>query len=144
MEGEARMTMSESKHFQRSELECHCGCGECEMSEHFMAALEKLRTLADMPMVLSCAYRCSKHNAEARGVSKSSHLGGRAADLKIPGLSLQEMYDLAEQVPEFNLGGIGVYDDGFVHVDVRVNRARWARVGNLYTSIKGSELLARW
>ena len=69
--------------------------------------------------------------------------GGRH---RLPGLSLQCMYELALQVPQFAQAGIGVYDGGFLHVDVREHRARWARVSGRYVGIaalvREPELLA--
>jgi hypothetical protein len=59
-----------------------------------------------------------------------------AADVKIPGLSLQQMYELALEVPEFAEGGIGVYDGGFLHLDVRPHSARWARVRGQYVGVQ--------
>jgi uncharacterized protein YcbK (DUF882 family) len=69
------------------------------------------------------------------GVTDSEHTRGVAADVEIPGLTLQQMYELALQVPAFLEGGIGVYDGGFLHVDVRVHASRWARVRGQYLSI---------
>jgi len=62
------------------------------------------------------------------GVPNSEHTRGLAADIHIPGLNLQDMYDLASEVPQFAQGGIGASDTDFLHVDVRDHRARWARV----------------
>jgi len=45
------------------------------------------------------------------------------------------MYELAESVPAFAQGGIGVYDRGFLHVDVRDHRARWSQVAGRYVEI---------
>jgi hypothetical protein len=53
----------------------------------------------------------------------------------LPGLSLQRMYELALEVPQFAEGGIGVYDENFLHVDVRDRQARWARVSGEYVGI---------
>ncbi len=50
-----------------------------------------------------------------------------AADIAIPDLTLQQMYELALQVPAFRQGGVGAYDGGFLHVDVRSHAARWVR-----------------
>jgi hypothetical protein len=50
-------------------------------------------------------------------------------------MSLQQMYDLASDVPQFAQGGIGVYDTNFLHVDVRDHRARWARVRGKYVGV---------
>jgi hypothetical protein len=59
-----------------------------------------------------------------------------AADIAIPDLTLQQMYELALQVPSFLGGGIGAYDGGFLHVDVRRHTARWARVRGQYVGIQ--------
>lgn len=75
-----------------------------------VAALEKLRALGPEPITIDDAYRCPENNTEAGGVSDSQHLLGKAADIVIHGLTLQQMYDRAVQVPEFLNGGIGVYD----------------------------------
>jgi hypothetical protein len=46
------------------------------------------------------------------------------------------MYELALQVPTFAKGGIGVYDGGFLHLDIRPHAARWARVRGQYVGIQ--------
>lgn len=132
-----------SDHFTRSQLMCPC-CGECDLDDRLLPALERLRKLAKAEIEIVCAYRCDKSNAEARGVSKMAHMQGRAADIRIAGKSLQEMYDLAERVHDFAEGGIGVHDDGTMHVDARVFKARWGRVKGVYLGIESSQLLGRW
>ena len=42
----------------------------------------------------------------------------------------------AEFGPEFAEGGIGAYDGGFIHVDVRGYRSRWARIRGQYVGIQ--------
>jgi zinc D-Ala-D-Ala carboxypeptidase len=124
-----------SSHFSRAELACHC-CGELKLEPRLIDALEKLRSLAGKAIVVHDGYRCPAHNQEVGGVSDSEHTLGMAADVEIPGLSLRQMYDLALQVPEFAQGGIGAYDGGFLHVDVRQHMARWARVRGQYVGIQ--------
>ncbi len=124
-----------SEHFSKVELACHC-CGQLRIDQGLVDALEELRGLAGKPVVVHDAYRCATHNQEVGGVSDSEHTRGMAADVEIPGLSLQEMYELALQVPAFRGGGVGVYDGGFLHVDVRAHAARWARVRGQYVGIQ--------
>jgi uncharacterized protein YcbK (DUF882 family) len=132
-----------SEHFSTSELRCpHCGA--CVLDPRLVPALELLRTAAGGPVIVDSGYRCSIYNSEVGGVSKSQHMMGEAADVKIPGKTLQEMYDLAETVPAFRMGGIGVYDGDFIHVDVREEKTRWARVDGHYMSIGASGLLKTW
>lgn len=97
-------------------------------------------------ILLHAGYRCARHNREVGGAPHSEHLEGLAADVSVPGLSLQKMYELALEVPQFAERGIGVYAGDFVHVDVRDGRARWARVAGRYVGIadlvKEAQLLA--
>ncbi|MFO0684564.1 MAG: DUF882 domain-containing protein [Sandaracinus sp.] len=55
--------------------------------------------------------------------SGSRHRFGRALDLRIEGVSIEEIRTLLDDEP---YAGIGVYPtSGFVHVDVRAERVRW-------------------
>jgi len=123
-----------SPHFSKAELACR-HCGELIVEKRLLDALEELRKLAGNPVVVHNGYRCPTHNQEVGGVTDSEHLRGMAADVDIPGLSLQQMYELALQVPAFVEGGIGVYDGGFLHLDVRMTCSRWARVRKQYVGI---------
>ncbi len=135
-----------SAHFSRTEFECRC-CGRLQLDSRLLVGLERLRELAGMPVTIHAGYRCERHNREVGGVPHSEHVRGLAADVAVPGLSLQRMYELALAVREFAEGGIGVYDGGFLHVDVRERSARWARVGGKYVGIghlvRDPELLAQ-
>jgi Peptidase M15 len=124
-----------SPHFSKAEFACHC-CGQLKLDPRLIEALEKLRGLAGKPIVVHDGYRCPTHNQEVGGVTNSEHTQGMASDVEIPGLSLQQMFELALQVPEFAQGGVGVYDGGFLHVDVRQHLARWARVRGQYVGIQ--------
>ena len=124
-----------SQHFSRKEFECRC-CGRLELDAYLVEGLEALRTLAGVPVVINAGNGCPHHNQEGGGVPNSEHTRGLAADIRLPGFSLQQMYELATQVPQFADGGIGVYDGDFLHLDVRGHRARWARVRGSYVGIE--------
>lgn len=121
-----------SPHFHRMELACHCGCNEALIEPQLIRALEALRDYVASPVVILDAYRCPRHNLEVGGVPNSQHVKGRAADLVIPScLSVLGMLSKAEAIPDFNMGGIGLYtgeDDTTprLHCDVRLDGpARW-------------------
>jgi uncharacterized protein YcbK (DUF882 family) len=119
-----------SIYFSEHELACkHCGKFGC--TDELKAALDDLRKTVRLPVLVHDAYRCDEHNAAVSLVNKSQHPAGTAADISIPGLTLQEMFDAAKRIPAFYYGGIGVYDKNFIHVDVRKDAkpARWAFVG---------------
>lgn len=125
-----------SPHFNRSELACK-HCGECILDPALLPALELLRAQGDEVIIVHDAYRCRVHNAAVGGVLKSEHPEGMAADVGIPGLTLQEMYDRAKRVPAFANGGIGVYDcmPPMIHVDTRPRQARWSRIKGAYKGV---------
>jgi uncharacterized protein YcbK (DUF882 family) len=135
-----------SAHFSRKELSCRC-CGRLKIDSKLLEGLEALRALAGASVIVHAGYRCPRHNREVGGVPQSEHLQGLAADISVPGLSLQRMYELALEIPQFAGGGIGVYDGNFLHVDVRDRRARWARVSGRYVGlaelVREPELLAK-
>ena len=123
-----------SAHFSRSELQCRC-CGRLQVDWRLLDGLEKLRELAGVAIRVHAGYRCPEHNQKVGGVPHSEHMQGMAADISLPSISLQRAYELALEVPQFAEGGIGVYDGGFLHVDVRERCARWARVDGRYVGI---------
>lgn len=124
-----------SPHFSKTEFACRC-CGDLRLEKRLIDGLEALRRLAGKPIVVHDGYRCPEHNQDVGGVTDSEHTRGMAADVEIRGLTLQQMYELALQVPGFADGGIGVYDGGFLHVDVRPHSSRWARVRGQYVGIQ--------
>ena len=115
-----------SKYFATAEMVCSC-CGRLPdngMDPRLIEVLDSIRESVNVPLVLSCAYRCPEHNAEVGGVPNSQHVQGCAADILVPdGMTVDEMADIAEQC---GADGIGrYYDQGFVHVDTRGETARW-------------------
>ena len=125
-------------HFYPHEVQCPC-CGLVKINPILLDSLERLRELAgNRPIPVTSGYRCPKRNQEVGGGGKSQHLLGNAADIRIVGLGVRAMFGLAEQIPAFAKGGIGVYpDESFIHVDVRPNGpARWAGVGGGQTKIE--------
>ena len=114
--------------FSRRELSCKCGCttpvGVALNLEKLAKALEELRTLANSPLTITSGYRCPRHNSRIGGAKGSQHMHGIAADISSKRLTPKELAELAEKVPAFANGGIGVYSR-WIHVDIREGRARW-------------------
>lgn len=125
-----------SRNFSTHEFNCRC-CGRAEINPRLVDALQELRDLAAAAVRITSGYRCPEHNRAVGGAKRSQHLLGNAADIVIDGRSVAETYELAEQVPAFRNGGIGVYpEQGFVHVDVRDGRARWGRLDGRYVALE--------
>lgn len=107
------------KYFNLCEFECHhCGqLPEAGMNPVLLAKLDVLRERLGRPVIVTSGYRCPVHNANVGGVRNSQHVAGTAADIYCPGVSVDELADMATEI---GFDGIGrYYGQGFVHVDCR-------------------------
>ena len=117
-----------SENFRISEFLCH-GSGCCasgQVDEKLVEILQNIRTHFGKPVHISSAYRCSTWNKAVGGVTKSYHLYGQAADIKVEDTAPAEVAKYAESI---GVLGIGLYEtnaDGhFVHVDTRTTKSFW-------------------
>lgn len=115
--------MVQSKHFNSTETACPC-CGFNDIRAELLCALEELRELVDGPVFMHSGCRCVSHNKNVGGGKKSRHLDGMAADILAPGYTPEELAALAEEIPRFRDGGIGIYKT-HIHVDIAERTARW-------------------
>lgn len=124
-----------SQNFSRAEFMCKCGCHAVKVDTRLVTALQQLRDALNKPITINSAYRCPRHNAAVGGVANSEHPQGEAADIKVVGMTVRQLYAAAEKIPAFMNGGIGVYPEGdFIHVDVRRGKARWGQLHGKYVS----------
>lgn len=113
-----------SPHFSRAEFACHCGCGFTVPNMALVELLEKLRAHVGKPIKIMSGCRCRHHNRVVGGAKQSQHTLGNAADIKIEGMTPDEVAHRAALLLNPG-GGIGVYPS-FTHVDVRAGgAARW-------------------
>lgn len=114
-----------TENFDDWEFQCH-HCGDVTVDPKLVEALQKLREFAREPVRIISGFRCPTHNTNCGGAKKSQHMLGTAADITIKGLTVYETLEMVRQIPEFDQGGIGLYERyGFVHCDVRDGPARW-------------------
>ena len=93
--------------------------------------LQRLRERLGRPVRIYSGYRTPDTNT---GSKRSQHLLGKAADIKVPGMSPEEVHAVILEMSNegtMEAGGLGLYPDGvgrrigFVHYDVRGRNARW-------------------
>ena len=117
-----------TKDFSRREFRCKCGRKDCDaapLDMRLVYALQELRDLIGLPLIVTSGCRCRWYNSRLPDASYNSrHLSGIAADIVCADLTPVELRHFAQAVPAFDKGGIGIYDWG-IHVDVRGRRARW-------------------
>jgi len=93
--------------------------------------IESIRSAAwDKPIIIVSGYRSPAYNAKIGGARSSQHMAGRAADIKIKGMTADTVHALVltlyQEGKLLHLGGLGAYPT-FTHVDVRDGGrlARW-------------------
>ena len=114
--------MKDTRHFKAREMACK-HCGGVKADQHLAAVLELLRNKFHKPVIITSGYRCHEHNANVGGAPKSKHLDGTAADVVVRGVSPITVFEFLDDTFP-NCYGIGLYD-GWVHIDVRSDKARW-------------------
>jgi uncharacterized protein YcbK (DUF882 family) len=111
-------------------LRCRITGSEINIDPRLVTVLVQLHSLYNRPIQLVSGHRTPL----TIGTKKTSqHTLGRAADIRIPGVSIEELRRVAIK---FGARGVGLYPEkGFVHVDVRQqNRYYWQ-----YTAAQGEQ-----
>ena len=123
--------MKLTAHFSKDEFDCTDGSEmPFEVLNNVIEVannLEVLRAHFNAPITINSAYRSPVYNRSVGGAVNSQHLGGKAADVVIEGVTPNEVADAIEFLIEVGLmkeGGLGRYDT-FTHYDIRGTKARW-------------------
>ncbi len=111
------------EHFKVREFACADGSDMILISLELAEVLDNMRRHFNAPIIINSAYRTASHNKKVGGAKRSQHLYGNAADIVVKGVSPAKVAAYAETLLQ-EKGGIGEYR-GFVHIDVRKEKARW-------------------
>lgn len=103
-----------SKNFTLSEFACNDGSKEITVNYELIELLQQLRDILGKPVKVTSGYRTVTYNKKCGGIATSHHLTGKAADLKVSGVTPLEVAKAADKM---GFMGIGVYPT-FTHVDV--------------------------
>ena len=116
--------------FKVRELRCRDGTDTVMVDEVLTVVLQCIREHFGKPVTITSGYRTAAHNAAVGGAKSSQHLLGRAADIRVEDVSVEDVAAYTESLmPDW--GGIGRYPikagrtTGWVHVDTRADKARW-------------------
>lgn len=112
-----------STNFRVKEFACTDGSDPIFIDSDLVNILQKIRTHFGKSVTITSAYRTPGKNKAVGGKAYSQHLYGKAADIKVNGVSPKKVAAYAETLLK-NKGGIGTYST-FVHIDVRSTKARW-------------------
>ena len=96
------------------------------IDDELVVLLQCIRERFGKPVHITSGYRTAAHNRAVGGAVYSQHQYGRAADIRVSGVPVEQLAAYAETLLP-GTGGIGRYPaKGFVHVDVRKAKSRWA------------------
>ena len=116
--------------FKVRELRCRDGTDTVMVDEALTVVLQCIREHFGKPVTITSGYRTPAHNAAVGGAKSSQHLLGRAADIRVAGVSVEDVAAYTESLmPDW--GGVGRYPvkagraTVWVHVDTRAEKARW-------------------
>ena len=125
-DGETRLAPD----FKVRELRCRDGTDTVMADEVLTVVLQCIREHFGKAVTITSGYRTPAHNAAVGGAKSRQHLLGRAADIRVQGVSVEDVAAYAERLmPDW--GGIGRYPvkagraAGWVHVDTRAEKTRW-------------------
>lgn len=112
-----------SANFRVREFACSDGSDPIFIDSELVTVLQKIRTHFGKAVTITSAYRTPTHNKAVGGTTYSQHLYGKAADIKVNGVSSKKVAEHAEKILQ-GKGGVGIYDT-FTHIDVRTTKSRW-------------------
>ena len=120
-----------TKNFDITEFSCNDGTPvPSEYLPNVKKLAEQLQILRDElnePIHINSAYRHKEYNKKIGGEKNSQHLLAKAADITVKSKTPKQLSELIEKMisdGKLKFGGMGVYP-GFVHVDIRTQKARW-------------------
>lgn len=121
-----------SPNFTVYEFRCRDGSDAIMIDQTLVVLLQAIREHFGKPITITSGYRTAAHNTAVGGAKSSQHLLGRAADIQVAGVSVEDVASYAEALmPDW--GGVGRYPikpgraRGWVHVDTRPNKSRWTQ-----------------
>lgn len=123
--------MKLTENFDSKEFDCRDGSKmPPEVLENIKLVAGQLQILRDHlgeSIHVNSGYRSVAYNKRIGGVKNSQHVIGKAADITVKNKTPRQLAAIIEKLitaGTLRFGGIGVYP-GFVHVDIRKNKARW-------------------
>lgn len=124
--------MNLTTNFSLSEFNKHNFTVTTDVLRNLIELAKNLQVLRDevkKPIKITSGYRSPEHNAKIGGAKASQHITGKAADIKIEGMTPKQVAAVIEKLiaaGKITEGGIGIYKT-WIHYDIRGTKARWTK-----------------
>jgi len=123
--------MKLTENFTREEFDCRDGTKvPAELMANITKLAGQLQILRDNlgeSIHINSGYRSPAYNKKVGGKPASQHLQAKAADITCKSKTPKQLAAFIEKLitaGTLKFGGVGLYK-GFVHIDIRKNKARW-------------------
>ena len=110
------------KYFKVKEFACKDGSQVVFIDSYLVSILDILRNQVEKPVYINSGYRTPTRNKKVGGAKYSYHMRGRAADIRVDGMTAKEIANKLDKIVPNNCGII-VYDT-WVHFDTRDKKYR--------------------
>lgn len=110
------------QHFKVKEFACKDGSQVVFIDSYLVSILDILRNQVGKPVIINSGYRTPTRNKEVNGAKYSYHMRGKAADIRIEGMTAKEIANKLNKIIP-NECGIIVYNT-WVHIDTRNKKYR--------------------
>lgn len=115
-----------SENFRLDEFKCKCGkCDPILLDDALVDWLQKIRDHFGKSVNVNSGYRCKAHNSSPKvgGNPGSHHMKGMAADIRVQGVTPEEVARYAESI---GIQRIGLYTKrSFVHIGSATTKKFW-------------------
>ncbi|MFC1571415.1 YcbK family protein [Candidatus Margulisiibacteriota bacterium] len=126
-----------SEHFNHKDFACRCpDCrGEYKVHLGLVGALEQIGGHFRKKVRVVSAYWCDDYYEKQKKSKRSAHTKGKAAHIRMDGVSPQDLFKYVETLPE--LKGVGFYPQAdFIHIDTRdSDPVRFVKEGSDYMQL---------
>lgn len=103
------------KYFTEKEFKrCTPPCSMSDMDADFLNLLDELREMADIPLIITCAYRSKDYDLAKGRSGNSAHTKGKAVDIKYG--SSAEAFKIIQSAISLGINRIGI-GSNFIHID---------------------------
>lgn len=113
--------MEMKNYFSKEEQTCNCGCGTIIEHEVLLGMLNRARIIAGIPFIVTSWTRCLEYNRKIGSKDTSSHITGKAVDIKFR--DNNEKFNIVSALIAVGFVRVGINDKAkFIHVDLDMDK----------------------